>query len=1172
MGGKNPGKYPTADNWVVGNTFRENGNAVSLGGMRGNGATDNLFAENDIDHNGAGWGCNGALVGNNVLTSDTTDPRSSRLDSYSAGNVSFFAEPPPLKPLKTDDRENTTARWVHGAMVAAAPGSSVCSTSNGCTPGAFLSCPDMSQVITSVTFASYGNPTECPAPQEGTCSHPDSMKVAKAACLGKTNCTVDKKKVGDLSCSDKIASGTDNMIVTALCGDGKERRANLLRYEFNLADEVSSAEAVVSALGYQVLFCNGQRVSKRLMDPGRTSANHVFFSRLDLTPHLRKGTNVLAAALGNGWEANEGNQPGAIQQPPALYLDATITLAAATASEAAVRVVSNASWSSGLGLVTYDSVYQGERRDMRTGVSMGSASTSGFDAEGWKPVVVGGTDKTLAEQTRPAVTELMALKAVSVKEINISSNHAKGGSKTPSCGTVEEDTVLQLSCPNSTIKAVLFAQYGTPDGDCPASGLKKNSKCARDLTPALTDACVGKESCQVECRSCGPQCPNSCSVDKKTIVPSHDPCPDIKKSLAAAVSCAAPATPPPAPPPTKHGFLVDFGQNIAGVVRLKTPAQPKDGQVITVRHCEVLEHPPLSNAPLGQRGCYYGELVNALNTDVYTLSSDKARNGDFLQPEFTIHGFRHAEITGLESLAAEDIEAVVIGSSMAQNSSLRLGSELLQKIQNATVWGHRANTQDIFTDCNQRDERLGWMGDAAISAEAASYNFPGMDGVAGVQAQFLDMIADGQGDDGAVSDITPTVWQLGAMQPSDASWGSAFPTMAYRVWMTTGRTDVIKKHLPSLVKYIDSLSSRLKSSGMAKNNLGHYGDWFPPSNGQKGSTELVSAGAFIQDTRHVAAMAGAVGDTKTQSRLTALVASTVKEFHAAWLSHKSSDPRLWWAADRRIGNGGQTDIGTALWLDVVPPADKSAVVEALVKDIQKHGYHTTSGILGTRSVYEALAMNGRMDVALAMLNQTSFPSFGFMVDNPYEPSTTLWEKWGASNLTDDQGDSSRNHVMYGAISAFFWKHLGGITPASAGWTKVRVAPSFGELCEEVETSILPAGGEPVLDTVDATLGTVAGDVHVHWELQDAPAGDVAATAVLRVSVPVGAEDGAEVVVPCVGRNTVITEALSGRVVWRDGGRPAEEQLGGRLLSARRSEHGGASLFVTSGDYRFVRSG
>jgi alpha-L-rhamnosidase len=129
---------------------------------------------------------------------------------------------------------------------------------------------------------------------------------------------------------------------------------------------------------------------------------------------------------------------------------------------------------------------------------------------------------------------------------------------------------------------------------------------------------------------------------------------------------------------------------------------PVDGAVVTVRHCEVIEHPPLSSAPVGQRHCFFGELVNALNTDVFTLSADPERNGEWLQPEFTIHGFQHAEITGLTSLRAGDVEAVVIGANISQGtSSLRLGSELLQKIQNATVWGQRANTQDILTDCNQ---------------------------------------------------------------------------------------------------------------------------------------------------------------------------------------------------------------------------------------------------------------------------------------------------------------------------------------------------------------------------------------------------------------------------------------------------------------------------------------
>ena len=451
------------------------------------------------------------------------------------------------------------AQWIHGAMMPVAGGGdqTVCATSNGC--GAFmnLACADASQVITNITFASYGNPAECPAPATGSCSHPDSLKVASASCLHKTNCSVDKGAFKTpLSCDSKIGNGQERFIITATCGSGATRRANLLRYEFRLpggAAAVRAAEANVSAIGYHTLWCNGARVSARLMQPGRTSARSVFFSRFDLAPHLRTGRNVLAAALGNGWEASSGNQPGAIQQPPALHLTAAITLGGAVAVAAGgvegrgavVRLVSNESWSSGLGVVTYDSVYQGERRDMRVGATAGAASVSSFDGTAWRLAVVGRTDKVLVEQTRPAVVELMVLKPTTVVEIDV---------------------------------------WAPPPAPSP------------------------------------PPADRAFSVDNV----------DNKKT-----------------------FLVDFGQNLAGVVRLRPPRQPGPGQVITIRHCEVLQHPPLSAAPVGRRGCYYGELVNAANVDVYTLSADPSKNGEWLQPDFTIHGFRHVEISGLDALGPE---------------------------------------------------------------------------------------------------------------------------------------------------------------------------------------------------------------------------------------------------------------------------------------------------------------------------------------------------------------------------------------------------------------------------------------------------------------------------------------------------------------------------------------
>ena len=543
---------------------------------------------------------------------------------------------PPLK-LKLDDDEvvaittalaNDEPSWIHGALVSAqqANYASVCSTANGCTAGAFLSCADVAQRISDITFASYGNPTECPSPMLGSCSHPDSIKVAKAACLGKTNCSVAKRAFTDLSCAKDIASGQENVIVTAVCGPGTERRANLLRYEFTLDADAVTAVAAVSALGYHVLFCNGKRVSQRVMEPGRTSAKRVFYSRFDLAPHLRKGRNVLAASLGNGWEVNAGNQPGAIQQPPAFYLNATIYLQAPheeTGTDPVgehgqmpvgrtLRLVSNGSWSSAAGPVTYDSVYQGERRDMR--LARPGWSSTGFDASDWQPAVVTGKpDKTLSEQTRPGVVELMTLKPRSITVLNVSNDgpsrhHHDTDDST--CGDVEEDVPVMVSCPNSTIKAVLFAQYGTPVGQCAAGANHlKPGKCSRDLSSALKTACVGKESCTVECRSCGhqatesqssqlfdtaaddaapppPPCLNSCSVNHHTIVPSGDPCEGTKKTVVVAVSCDI-SPPPPPPQKTHQAHLVDFGQNVGGVVRLKAPAHPTEGQSITVRHCEV---------------------------------------------------------------------------------------------------------------------------------------------------------------------------------------------------------------------------------------------------------------------------------------------------------------------------------------------------------------------------------------------------------------------------------------------------------------------------------------------------------------------------------------------------------------------------------------------------------
>jgi len=600
-----------------------------------------------------------------------------------------------------------------------------------------------------------------------------------------------------------------------------------------------------------------------------------------------------------------------------------------------------------------------------------------------------------------------------------------------------------------------------------------------------------------------------------------------------------------------------------------------------VRHCEVLNHAPLSSEValgacwLGNPGVnanQEGELVNAASVDSYVLSANTSLNraggadadarAGWLQPSFTVHGFRYAEVSGLRSApSAADFEAVVIGANVSQSGKLKLSSPLLQNIQNAVVWSQRANAQDIFTDCPQRDERLGWMGDAAISAEEALLNF-GKGGLAQTYVQFLQMIADEQGLGGNIPDIVPAPWQLGRMSPSDPNWGTAWPTIAHTVWQTTGDTTVIKQHLPGLVRYVDSLKHPLKTMP------GNLGDWFPPENVTGASKPLCSASAYITNARQVAAMAGAVNDTATAARMRALAAALAIEFNASFLTSDQSN----------YGSGLQTENAIALWLGLVPAAAQPKVLASLVASIVENKHHVTTGILGTRSLYEALAQHGRMDLALLLLNQSTAPSYGYMVEHgDVVGSTTLWEKWQADTLPDDQGDASRNHIMFGAIGAFFWHHLAGLTPAAPGWASVHVAPKTGERCGKRAGGSMSSSDDRVLHAVQGDLDTAAGRVSVSWRL-----GRAAVELALNVSLQeendsasASASGGygsggrrAFVVVPC--SNTAATVTLNGRLVWQAGRGAAPLLLQEAGVRSVRREGQGVVIEVGAGLHHFVR--
>ena len=293
-----------------------------------------------------------------------------------------------------------TPLWIHGALNHSQTTPPVCGTSNGCTSNSlFLACSDVSDVITSIDFAGFGNVSQCPVPLAHACVASDSREVVERACLHKHNCTVDPGDFTHPACLAEVSNAL--VMATAVCARGPVRRANQLRFDFDLATPPVAATVAVASMGYNVLWCNGARLSPNELEPGRSNSVRSFYSTLDLLPCLRTGRNVLAAALGNGWWSSDGAQPGAVQQPPLLWLNGTIRLR----DGGEVRVVTNQHWRSWAGPILYDSVYLGERRDLR--LATPGWTSPGFDDTGWAPCGVGDAARgrrRLTEQVEVLLT------------------------------------------------------------------------------------------------------------------------------------------------------------------------------------------------------------------------------------------------------------------------------------------------------------------------------------------------------------------------------------------------------------------------------------------------------------------------------------------------------------------------------------------------------------------------------------------------------------------------------------------------------------------------------------------------------------------------------------------------------------------------------------------------
>ncbi|WP_294332885.1 alpha-L-rhamnosidase [uncultured Sphingomonas sp.] len=459
--------------------------------------------------------------------------------------------------------------------------------------------------------------------------------------------------------------------------------------------------------------------------------------------------------------------------------------------------------------------------------------------------------------------------------------------------------------------------------------------------------------------------------------------------------------------------VVDLGQNFAGWARVALKG--RRGQTIRLRYAELLN----ADGSVDQ-----SNLRSADATDHYTFATEDTI--EVYEPRFTYHGFRYIQVEGLgRAITTQEITGVSIRTDLPETSDLTLSSYVPQRLWLNSRWSQRSNFIGIPTDCPQRDERLGWTGDAHVFWDAASFN---MDTQAFTQRFMRDM-RDAQREDGAYSDIAPVARRDHFAQPgSSPGWGDAGVALPWTVWQRFGDTGIIDQHWDSMVRFLESIEASNPDHLWSHARGVDYGDWLALDAKQPGDPttpkDLIGTAFWKSAADQMADMARASGRTAEAARYAALSAKLVDAFRTAFLR-----------ADGAIGNGSQTGYILALYFNLVEPQLRASAVRHLVADIRRRGTLLSTGFLGTPYSLDVLADAGEVELVYDLLLRTEFPSWGYMIA---KGATTTWERWNSD--AGDRSMNSFNHYALGAVVGFLFRRIAGIAPTAPGFTRFTVRP------------------------------------------------------------------------------------------------------------------------------------
>ncbi len=551
--------------------------------------------------------------------------------------------------------------------------------------------------------------------------------------------------------------------------------------------------------------------------------------------------------------------------------------------------------------------------------------------------------------------------------------------------------------------------------------------------------------------------------------------------------------------------VIDFGQNLVGWVQMNVKGTA--GDKIILYHAEVLD----------KQGNFYTEnLRPAKQQNVYFL---KGGGEEFFEPHFTFQGFRYIKIEGYPGeINPGNFNAITLYSDMKPTGNFTCSHPLINQLQHNIQWGQKGNFLDVPTDCPQRDERLGWTGDAQAFSRTAAFNF----GVNNFFSKWLKDLAADQVD-GSVPFVIPNV--LGARAAGSAGWSDAATIIPWNMYLAYGDKRILEDQYESMKGWVGFMER--SSTNYLWNKGFHFGDWlfyrpFDDNDGRSAVTDkyLIAQAFFAHSAQLLINAAKVLGKKEDVATFTDLLRNVKDAFVKEYLT-----------SNGRLVSSTQTAYVLALNFDMLPESRRQQAAEKLVQNVKSYNNHLTTGFLGTPYLCHVLSRFGYTDVAYQLLEQKTYPSWLYPVTMG---ATTIWERWDGikpDSTFQTPGMNSFNHYAYGAIGDWMYRTVAGIDTYedAPGYRHIQIKPHVGG-------NLTFAG---------ADFQSCYGKVSSHWKVENGK---------LTMDVEIPVNTSASIFVPAAAASNIL-----------ENGKPLPGVSDIKVLG---TEGGYIILSTGSGRYRF----